>query len=236
MKASIYLIFLLICMNNLVVAQKNVLKGSVFFENDSAARNIEIRIYDEDDKPLSILYTDKQGYFQFSSNTKILTLDIRSNDLNFKSSVDEYVFNPKDTANKLYVLARRDPEEVELIQQGIQKIPTTETPKLADQFCPDFISGVQDTATFKEVYACLVSNIKYPVEAEEAGAQGKVKIKFIVDENGKICNVEIMQGSYAILEEESLRAASCLSGMSPASCGGKKVSTYYSLPLTFRLN
>lgn len=233
MKLPIYLILFLICTNHPAIAQKNLLKGTILFENDSAAKNVEIRVYDNDENPVTILHTDKQGYFEFRTSKKILVLDIRSNDLNFKSSVEEYVFNKKSKTDASCILTKRDPEEVEQIKQGIQKLPTAEKPKLRDQFCPDLVSGTEDTATFKEVYACLVGNIEYPMAAQEAGAQGRILIQFVVDEYGKISNVEIINGSYAILEEESLRAAACLSGLSPASCGGKKVSTYYTLPLRF---
>lgn len=217
-------------------AQNNLLMATILDGNGIPAKELTIHIRNSANTLLNTVQTDSAGNFQFLTSESNLSLDIRSNKLEFKSMFNDCYMLPNDTTQKLLVLPNRSPEELEKLKQGLQKLSTEEKDKLVRITCPTFVSGVEDPEKQKEIYSCLIGNLTYPQEAVEAGVEGKVYIKFIVDENEQIRNMEILGSTYAILEEEALRAAACLSGIGAATCEGKKVPTVYTLPVSFRLH
>ncbi|MCQ2973715.1 MAG: energy transducer TonB [Bacteroidales bacterium] len=56
-----------------------------------------------------------------------------------------------------------------------------------------------------ELIKYICENIKYPKEAEENGIEGVVYVKFIIDENGKVTNPEIIKNVDPLLDKEALR-------------------------------
>jgi TonB family protein len=234
MKAFLLLIAVFLTFHS--KAQNNLLMATILDGNGIPAKEVTIHIRNSANKLLNIVQTDSAGNFQFRSSESSLSLDIRSNKLEFKSMFDDCYLLPNDTTQKLYVLLKRNPEEVAQLERGLKKLSFTETGNLAKITCPNFLSGMEDPEKQKEIHSCLISNLTYPQEAVEAGVEGKVYIKFVVDENEQIRNMEIIGSAYAILEEEALRAAACLSGIGAATCEGKKVPTMYTLPVSFRLN
>lgn len=234
MKTITLILLLLLSCTNPVSSQKNLLCIRVLLGDGTPAKELTINIHDPNDSLLASLKTDKAGNADFLSNQLIVNLDIRSNDLKFKSTYDRCYLLQNDTTQKIYVLYNRSADEVALIKQGMKKISFSERSNIPKGSCPEIIPE-QDPETMKEIHACLIENLHYPEIAVENDLEAKIKIRFLVDENDQISNLQIFSGSYAILEEEALRAAACLSGYTAVSCDGKKVPTLFTLPLSFRL-
>jgi len=53
-------------------------------------------------------------------------------------------------------------------------------------------------------------NLKYPVDAEMAGIQGKVVAHFIIDTSGQVSDIMITKGLYPSMDKEALRVISTL--------------------------
>lgn len=81
----------------------------------------------------------------------------------------------------------------------------------------------------------IAKEIIYPPVARENDIQGKVYIRFVVTETGKVANVTISRGADPILDEEAVRVVSKLPNFKPGKQGGKNVSVYYSVPINFSL-
>lgn len=80
----------------------------------------------------------------------------------------------------------------------------------------------------------IVKNLVYPKSAMEAGIQGKVFIKAVVDENGNVISTEVVKG----LEPECDKAAISAIQKTKFSVGmdkGKPVKTEIVIPIYFRL-
>lgn len=90
----------------------------------------------------------------------------------------------------------------------------------------------------KGVYEFLAKTIKFPKEAEVEGIQGRVPVRFIVDENGKVGNVELAESNHnPLLAEAALAAVSQMPDWIPGEDSlGNKVSVYYTIPITFKLD
>jgi periplasmic protein TonB len=82
----------------------------------------------------------------------------------------------------------------------------------------------------------IASHLRYPNEAIDRAKQGKVHVKFVVDEQGKVLFPTILNKLGYGLEEEALRVVSGIPDFkSPAKIGGKAVKCYFVVPIHFKL-
>ncbi len=81
----------------------------------------------------------------------------------------------------------------------------------------------------------LAQNLKYPKEAEKAGEEGKVLVRFVITADGSVSDPEIAQSVSPSLDAEALRVVKLLPKWTPARSGGKAVATNYVLPINFKL-
>ena len=84
-------------------------------------------------------------------------------------------------------------------------------------------------------YQWLAQNIKYPAKAQEQGIQGRVFVRFVVDRDGTITDIEVMRSPDPSLSEEAIRVISRMPLWEPAMQGGKPVRCRFSLPVMFKL-
>ncbi|UFH56038.1 TonB family protein [Spirosoma sp. KNUC1025] len=96
---------------------------------------------------------------------------------------------------------------------------------------PEFKGGMQGLGQF------LSQNLKYPAEAQKAGAQGRVFISFVVCTDGTLCDYEVLKGVQSDLDREAVRVVQQMSGKwRPGVQRGQKVRVKYNLPINFTLN
>lgn len=77
--------------------------------------------------------------------------------------------------------------------------------------------------------------MKYPAFAQEAGIQGRVYVKLVIEKNGSITNVEVEKSPHESLSKKAIRLVKSMPLWNPGKLDGKYVRTSYKLPLTFRL-
>ncbi len=88
----------------------------------------------------------------------------------------------------------------------------------------------------KELYKFIAENLVYPEEAQKAGIQGRVFVRFVVARDGSIKQPTIIRSLSPELDKESLRVVSDMPAWEPGEHGGKAVSVYFVLPITFQLD
>ncbi|SHK86797.1 M56 family metallopeptidase [Rhodothermus profundi] len=81
----------------------------------------------------------------------------------------------------------------------------------------------------------LVECLRYPEEAKAAGVEGRVIIRFVVDEQGNVANPKVLKGVGAGLDEEALRCVRQLK-FTPGRQQGRPVPVRMTLPVVFRLD
>jgi protein TonB len=82
----------------------------------------------------------------------------------------------------------------------------------------------------------IKKNTVYPKDAKEKNISGRVVVRFIVEKDGSVSNVEIERGVNPSLDAESVRVVGSLPKFEkPGIQGGKAVRVYYWLPITFAL-
>lgn len=94
---------------------------------------------------------------------------------------------------------------------------------------PEFPGGT------RALYQFISSHVRYPVIAQENGIQGKVYVKFVVDEMGDVSNAEVLRPVEASLDKEALRVINSLPRFKPGKQRGKPVKVYYNAQITFQL-
>lgn len=83
----------------------------------------------------------------------------------------------------------------------------------------------------------IKDNIMYPETAIENGVEGNVDVVFAVDENGKVYTPMIKgdKAGYG-LDEASLEVVNKMPKWNPGQIKGKNVKSYYTLPISFKIN
>ncbi|MDR0750896.1 MAG: M56 family metallopeptidase [Tannerellaceae bacterium] len=95
---------------------------------------------------------------------------------------------------------------------------------------PQFPGGDNELLTF------LSENVKYPVEAQAKGLQGRVICTFIVNEDGSISDIEALRGTDPLLDAEAIRVIGTMPKWTPGRDKGKVVAVKYTVPITFKLS
>lgn len=81
----------------------------------------------------------------------------------------------------------------------------------------------------------LSENLTYPTSARMKGIQGTVLISFIVNTDGTIEGIELVQGIGGGCDEEAIRIIKSSPGWTPGMIKGKAVRTRMKIPLRFKL-
>lgn len=93
----------------------------------------------------------------------------------------------------------------------------------------EFKGGIEAVRKF------LIKNIEYPEYAAEHKIEGKVHLRFVIDEQGFVSNVTVTQSAHELLDKEAIRVIYNMPQWKPAEFDGEKVKSYYTLPINFKL-
>ncbi len=81
----------------------------------------------------------------------------------------------------------------------------------------------------------LAENLAYPNKAARLGIQGRVFVKFVVEKDGSLTDIQIVKGIGAGCDEEAIRVISKAAKWKPGKQRGKTVRTYRIIPINFVL-
>lgn len=98
------------------------------------------------------------------------------------------------------------------------------------------VIGKYELCSTRALQRWVLENLQYPEISMEMGEQGKVFLKFIVEKDGTITNVEVIKGVSRDLDNEAKRLMRSMPRWKPAESKGLKVRSTYSMPLNFELN
>lgn len=86
-----------------------------------------------------------------------------------------------------------------------------------------------------ELKRFIASNIQYPEISIQMEDQGRVALKFVVEADGSITNIEVERSVSKELDREAKRVVRSMPKWTPGEVGGKKVRTRCRLPIVFTL-
>ena len=96
---------------------------------------------------------------------------------------------------------------------------------------PEFDGGMEALVPW------LGSHVNYPAEAREQQVEGTVFVTFVVETDGSISNVRVVnhRDAMAALEQEAVRLVRAMPKWKPGKQQGKKVRVQFTLPIQFQL-
>jgi len=81
----------------------------------------------------------------------------------------------------------------------------------------------------------LIKKFKYPKKAKIQGIQGRVFVSFIINEKGKVKNIEVAKSAHPLLDKEAVRIIKKLKKFTPAKQKGEPIAISFTIPINFRL-
>ncbi len=110
--------------------------------------------------------------------------------------------------------------------KAVYELPDVEQP-------PQYPGGQEALIKF------LSENIRYPEAAKNESAEGMVAVVFVVDKNGAVTDVDVIQTKQSNwrqdFEEEAIRVVKSMPNWEPAISKGKPVKVKFTLPIRFKL-
>ncbi|MFO8000827.1 MAG: energy transducer TonB [Marinilabilia sp.] len=94
---------------------------------------------------------------------------------------------------------------------------------------PEFPGGDQ------ALHQYLAEAVKYPTIAQENGIQGRVYVKFVINTDGSVTDVEVARGVDPSLDKEAVRVVREMPKWKPGEQRGEPVRVSYTVPINFKL-
>ena len=102
------------------------------------------------------------------------------------------------------------------------------------------VGAIENPPTFpggeKAIYEFLSKNLKYPQAARDSNIQGTVHVQFIVEKDGSVTNVKIMNDIGGGCGEEALRVVKMMPNWEFGEKRVRKTRTELTLPIVFELD
>ncbi len=86
------------------------------------------------------------------------------------------------------------------------------------------------------MYEYLANSVEYPQRMRKKGLEAKVVATFVVDKEGNIKDIRIVNKVPKEFADETIRVIKGMPRWIPGSNKGKNVSVRYTLPIRFQLN
>lgn len=80
------------------------------------------------------------------------------------------------------------------------------------------------------------SQLEYPQIAMESGIEGEVTLGLVIDTDGRVTDVKVLESVNPFLDREAVRVVSGSPKWSPGEKDGRPVRVFYTFPVIFRLS
>jgi TonB family protein len=88
----------------------------------------------------------------------------------------------------------------------------------------------------EKLFEFIKDNLKYPESAIKNNIQGKVVLRFIVNADGSIENIQVVRSVSSECDQEAIRVVKKFPRFSKPLQNGKPTSVWFTLPIQFKLN
>ena len=156
-------------------------------------------------------------------------------DLNI-APVEEEIMEIKVVTNDTKITTNVDfaefEDDVEIVQQVAveEEEIVEEQPFLVAETMPSFQGG-----SLNDFRNWVQSKVRYPAIAQENGISGKVVLTFVIEKDGRLTNIQVLQTPDRSLSEEAIRVLQQSPKWSPGKQRNQPVRVRYTLPVEFRI-
>lgn len=123
----------------------------------------------------------------------------------------------------------QDADIVQLVETKKEEIED-DAPFVTVEKMPSFQGG-----GLEEFRKWVLANLKYPQIALENGIYGRVSLEFVIERDGRLTNIKVLQSPDRSLSEEAIRVLNKSPKWSPGKQRNQVVRVRYTLPVDFRV-
>ena len=168
------------------------------------------------------------------SNAKVTDLSAFVKAEEVKSVENGPAAQPKDSLKgRMLILKSKKGslKDNEVVVVGYASADESKAEKIFDEvdMVPEYPGGM------KECFRFLAMNLRYPVKAIENHIEGNVAVRFVVEKDGSLSGMHVLQGADPYLDAEALRVIGSMPKWNPGRVDGKPVRTRFVLPIVFKL-
>ncbi|NQY10680.1 MAG: energy transducer TonB [Flavobacteriales bacterium] len=101
--------------------------------------------------------------------------------------------------------------------------------ELKNLVLPTFPAGIDSLKAY------LVEHCVFPEEAKRKGIQGKVIVAFVINKDGSIDNVEVVNSVHEIVDIEAVKVVKSMPNWKPGRVHNFPVKVSFKIPINFSL-
>ena len=131
------------------------------------------------------------------------------------------------SVNYVTLLSNALPATDKSVDDSVHYVDNSEVFMFVDQM-PSFNGG--GISKFREY---IKSNIEYPAKAKEQSISGKVIVKFVIDKEGNLTDIQLANSVHPLLDNEALRVIKSCPKWVPGKQQGQVVKVQYIIPVNF---
>ena len=151
-----------------------------------------------------------------------------------------YTDKPLNSANNIFNSAPSVQPEIEDEDDYYYEIDVEDLLDLDDVDEEVIFTVVEQMPEFpggtREMFNYIDANLRYPIEAQNNGIQGRTICQFVVNKDGSVVDVVVVRSSgNDALDNEAIRLISSMPKWKPGTQRGKAVRVKYTVPVNFRL-
>ena len=123
-------------------------------------------------------------------------------------------------------------EDVEIVQQVAveEEVIEDDQPFVKVEQMPSFMGG--DLMTFRN---WVQSKVRFPQIAQENNISGRVLLMFVIERDGSLTNIQVLQTPDSSLSDEAIRVLKTSPKWTPGKQRNQSVRVKYTLPIDFRI-
>ena len=140
-------------------------------------------------------------------------------------------------------------EDVEIAPEVLEPVAPKEEPEAEEQEeLPEAVDMYDEPLDFRvvedlpqfpggavEFMKWLTKNLKYPATAQQRKVQGRVVAQFIVNQDGSVSDLQIVERLSAECDREALRVLRMMPNWQPGVMNAKPCRTKVCIPIVFKL-
>lgn len=90
---------------------------------------------------------------------------------------------------------------------------------------------------YAEMMKYFIKNMKYPEIPLQSGIEGRVSLRFVVEKDGSIGNIDIQRGvpNCPECDKEAIRVIKSMPKWKAGKINGQAVRSYYTMPIVFKI-
>ncbi len=128
--------------------------------------------------------------------------------------------------------------DVEILEETTVDVVIFDAP-MEDEQADQIFQIVEDVPVPKggleAFYAFVGDNLRYPHQAIRMGVSGNVFLKFVVEKDGRLTDVQVLKGIGSGCDEEAVRVLESAPPWNPGKQRGRPVRVYMVIPIRFVL-